>query len=161
MKTFLASLHSFLPKKSNSSTTCCSDSEDGRVPLYKSLPPIKTTIMLNLSLMGRNCRAWAMRAPGMEKMLKLGNSMFRACESARSKFFEEEVLRVWTSKHQSHPSKLGMTGLRTRWCWKGFLFLAQRIWNWMIWRREKAIYLISLSQQFFCRLRDFLRSPNC
>ena len=50
-----------------------------------------------------------MRAPGMEKMLKLGNSMFRACESARGKFFEEEVLRVWTSK-------LGMTGLRTRCC---------------------------------------------
>ena len=36
-----------------------------------------------------------MRAPGMDKMLKLGNSMFRVCESARSKFFEEEVLRVW------------------------------------------------------------------
>ena len=58
-----------------------------------------------------------MRAPGMDKMLKLGSSMFLACEPARSKFFEEEVLRVWNRLlgiKASISSELGTMGLRTR-----------------------------------------------
>ena len=54
----------------------CSETEDGTLRSYASLPPMKSTIRLYLPISDKKSITLPIRAPGRDKMLKFGKIRF-------------------------------------------------------------------------------------